>query len=192
MGKIKHIGKIRALCMKTPVITMQSIKNIIGKDRSYAKVLVHNMVKRRELFRITKGKYSIHDDPSLAVFCFKPAYLGLQDALSIHNIWEQETIPIILTTHIIREGKREILGTNVLLYRLPLQYFFGIEYKIYGDFHVPVSDIEKTFIDLVFFEQPISKDILSVFRKVCVKKKIKEYAKLYPPEVRKKVLLYLQ
>jgi predicted transcriptional regulator of viral defense system len=191
VGKIKHITKIRAFCKKTYVISFQSIKNIVGEEK-YAKVLVHNMVKSGELFRITKGRYSLHEDPTLAVFCFKPAYLGLQDALSIHNLWEQEAITIILTTKTVREGLRTICDTNVHLRRLPHSFFFGVVYLQYGDFYVPVSDIEKTFIDLLYYKQPISTRVLAQFRKRIDKKKLKKYLGVYDKEFTKRTQLFLE
>lgn len=54
--------------------------------------------------------------------------MGLQDALSIHNLWEQETIPIIIITRKIRQGIRKVLDLNVLIRRIDKKYFFGFDY----------------------------------------------------------------
>ncbi len=35
------------------------------------------------------------------------------------------------------------MGQNVLVRRIPEQYFFGYEYRTHGDFSLPVSDVEK-------------------------------------------------
>ncbi len=187
MGTIKYLTKIRELLKKTPVIHISSIRRIIGEKNTYAYLLLNKMVRKGEFFRLTKGWYSSQDDPTLAVFCFKPSYLGLQEALSIHNLWEQETNTIILTTQTVREGQRIILKKNVVVRRLPKKLFFGIEYKLYGGMYVPVSDMEKTFLDLIYFNQPIDVGIIKIVKKKNNLKKMQEYLKHYDKETKQKV-----
>ena len=159
----------------------------MGGKSVYAYLFLNKMVKRGELFRLTRGWYSSQDDPTLAVFCFKPAYLGLQEALSIHNLWEQETNTMILTTQTVREGKRNVLGKSVMVVkRLPKHLFFGMEYKLYGGIYVPVSDIEKTFLDLVYFNQPLDDEIIKTVKRKSNDKKMREYLRHYDEETRKK------
>ncbi len=87
----------------TPVANLRSISVLVG-DKNYASVLMNHLLKRGEVKRITRGYYTTHDDPSLLVYCLKPAYVGLQDAMSLHGLWEQETSPVILTTRRVRGG----------------------------------------------------------------------------------------
>ena len=87
MGKSKHMTRILELFDKSPIVDFKSIERIIGvreQRNNYAKLLVSNLIKQGSIRRIVKGRYTIHDDPSLAVLCFSPAYLGLQSALSHH------------------------------------------------------------------------------------------------------------
>src|SRR3989338_9098421 len=156
MGKKKYSEEIGALFKKSPVVDSNSILRIIRnrkKVSQYNKQLIRNLLLAGKIRRLAKGCYTMYDDPSLAVFCFKPAYLGLQDALSMHNLWEQETIPIIITARKVRQGIRSIMGVNVLIRRIDKRYFFGYEHKNYGDFYFPVSDVEKTFIDMAYFNE---------------------------------------
>src|SRR3989344_8330490 len=130
MGKKKYGEEIEHLFKKSPVITFNSIERIIKnkkKKSQYAKQCIRNLIKTGKIKKITKGHYTHHDDPSLAVFCLTPAYLGLQDAVSFHGLWEQETIPVILTTKKVRRGIRKVLGSNVLIRHLDPKYYFGIE-----------------------------------------------------------------
>ena len=187
MGKIKHLTKIRELLAKTPVVHISSIRRIIGERSTYVYLLLNKMVKKVELFRLTKGWYSSQDDPTLTVFCFRPAYLGLQEALSIHNLWDQETNTMILTTQTVREGRRSIFGKNVIVKRLPKSLFFGIEYKRYCYTYVPVSDIEKTFLDLVYFNQPIDSETMKRIKKKYSYKKMHEYLRYYNKKIKQRV-----
>jgi predicted transcriptional regulator of viral defense system len=190
MGKIKYLKEIEELFKKSPVVSFSSMERIVRKKRKvkqYAKQIVRNLIKKNKIKRLTKSFYTAYEDPSLAVFCFKPAYLGLQDALSFHNLWEQETIPVIITAKKARTGIRKILGANVLIKRLDKKYLFGFDYHKHGDFYLPYSDIEKTLIDMVYFKELLDKEIIDNIKKRIVMKKLKNYLKAYPLIIRKRV-----
>ncbi|MBS3150755.1 hypothetical protein J4443_00020 [Candidatus Woesearchaeota archaeon] len=189
MGKIKYIQDIRSFFKKNVIVDINSLKKFIPKKRKdYIYLLINNMLKKGEIKRITKGYYSLEEDPSLAVFCFKPSYLGLQNALSIHNLWEQETNPIIITTQKIRQGIRKVSENNIVLHRISPKYFFGIDYIKEGNIYFPVSNIEKTFIDLIYFNQNIDKKTLKEFKKRINNKRIKIYLKKYSENISSRVL----
>jgi len=195
MGKEKYLKKIEDLFKKSPVVDAKSISRIIRNKKNikqYNKQLIRNLILKGKIKRLTKGFYTIHDEASLAVFCFSPAYLGLQDSLSFYDLWEQETIPIIVTTRKVRQGIRKILGMNILIRRLDKKYFFGLEYEKYGDFYVPISDIEKTFIDMVYFRQRIDRDLIKNFKNKINKKKLNSYLQKYSKIIKKQVLNLLK
>ncbi len=191
MGEKKYLDEIDRLFKKSPVVDFSSISRIINnkkKVRGYTKQIVRNLLLNKKIKRLTKGCYTIHEEPSLAVFCFKPSYLGLQDAMSFYNLWEQETIPIIVTYRKIKPGLRKVFGMNVLIRRIDKKYFFGFDYARQGDFYFPVSDVEKTLIDMLYFKQKMDPEVLNNFRKRIDRKKFKSYLKIYPRKFRKRVL----
>lgn len=195
MGKIKYIKNIRNYFKKNIIVDINSLKKFIQEQRGneeYIHLIINNMVKNGEIKRLVRGYYSIYDDPILSVFCFKPSYIGLQSALSIHDLWEQETIPIIITIKKIRQGTREVNGANTMLRRISPKYFLGIEYIKEGNFYIPVSDIEKTFIDMIYFRQKLDKDLLNEFKKKINVKKMKSYIKKYPKNISFKISALLE
>ncbi|MBM3200040.1 hypothetical protein FJZ53_03805 [Candidatus Woesearchaeota archaeon] len=190
MGKETHKRQVEKLFDKSFVVDTNSVKRIVEKThkvKQYTKQLLRNMVKQGKIKRLTKGYYTSHDDPSLAVFCFKPAYLGLQDALSFHDLWEQEIVPVIITTRKIRPGVRAVLGTNVLIRRIEKRYCFGFEYSKQGEFYLPYSDLEKTFIDMVYFNERMTEETVKNLRCRIDKKKLDSYLKTYPKRFIKKI-----
>ena len=187
MGKIKYIKDIRKFFEKNKVVDINSLRKFTSKN-DYVYLLISNMIKKGEIKRITKGYYTIYEDYTLAVFCFKPSYLGLESALSIHNLWEQETNPVIITTNNIRQGTRKVFGNNILLRRITPKYFFGVEYVKEGELYIPVSDIEKTFIDMVYFRKKIGKELFESFKEKIDVKKLKDYLKKYPKRISERVL----
>ena len=193
MGKKKYLDKIQELLRKSPVVDADSIIRIVrsGKNvKQYHKQLIRNLVIGGKIKRLAKGCYTAHEDTSLAVFCFKPAYLGLQDALSIHNLWEQERIPVIITVRKVRNDIRSISGANALIRRIDKKYFFGYAYIKQGDFYFPVSDVEKTFIDMVYYNENISNELVASIKKRIDRKKLKSYLKRYPGMILKRIGKY--
>lgn len=192
MGITLYQKEIGALFQKSPVVDFHSLERLVHsqnrKVKHYVKLLVHNLLLQGKIKRLTKGYYSTADDPSLLVFCMKPAYLGLQDALSANNLWEQETIPIIITVQKVRQGIRSLFGTNVLVRRIDQNYSFGIEYIKQGAFYFPYSDIEKTFIDMIYFKQTLRSDVLQKIKKKVDTRKLKLYLSWYPKKFQQKVL----
>ena len=186
MGKIIHINKIREFIKSVPVFRVRDIELLVG-NRNYAHLILHKLAKKGEIKRVVKGWYSLHDDPIVSVFCFKPAYVGLQEALSLHNLWEQETNVVIITTKKVRVGIREILGNNVILRTIEPKYFFGFDLIKYENFFVPVSDIEKTLIDFVYFKESLARETLREIIKRMNKQKLIEYLKKYPSKFKQKV-----
>ncbi len=188
MGKIKYINEIRRFFKESPVVDINSLKKFIRrKNKSYIYLLISNLLKKAEIKKITKGFYSVYEDPSLIVFCFKPSYLGLQNALSFHNLWEQETNPVVITTRNLRNGIRRVFDRNVIIRKIGKKYLFGFEYYKDGDFYFPYSDIEKTFIDMVYFRQPLDKEVINEIKKRINIGKLNLYLKKYPKRFRGKV-----
>jgi len=194
MGKEKYQKQVLELFKKSPVVSFDSIERIIKEKKNvkqYAKQLVRNLLLREKIKKIAKGYYSIYEDPLLNTFCFQPSYLGLQDALSFHNLWEQETIPIIITSKKLRQGIRKTNLGNILIRRIDKKYLFGIQYEKQGNFYVPYSDIEKTLIDLVYFNEKINKDVLNNILKLIDKKRLNTYLKKYPKRFQEKTKKFL-
>jgi predicted transcriptional regulator of viral defense system len=182
---MNQADRIREYAKRTPVFDTSSIARLVG-DPQYAYLALNRLLKSGEIRRLTRGYYTFYNDPSVFVYCLKPAYLGLQDAMSFHNLWEQETNPIVLTARRARPGTRNVLGSNVIIRRLSLKHFFGYDYLRQGDLLLPVSDIEKTFIDMAYFRE-LKKDMIKPFRSRIGREKLRGYLKRYDKRFAAKV-----
>lgn len=186
MGKIIHRDAVMAFIAGTPAFRARDIQVIVG-DRGYALLLLHNLVKAGRIHRVTRGWYSALDDPVVSVFAFKPAYLGLQEALSMHGLWEQETNVVLVTPRNLRRGARKVMGSTVLIRKVKKPRYFGFEYMDYGGFLVPVSDTEKTLIDLVYFGETPDEGVLKQIREKCDADTLDRYLKAYPARFARRV-----
>src|SRR5438445_3842003 len=186
MGKIVHLDKVREFMRRTPAFRARDVEMIVN-DGGYAALLLHNLAKRGEVKRITKGWYTVHDDPLVSVFGFKPAYIGLQEALSLRELWEQESNVVLVTALRVRPGVRRVMGSNVVLHRMRDRYVFGFDYLKYGEFMLPVSDREKTLIDLVYFNESPGGRVMRRIAKGADKGKLNRYLQSYPKAFRRRV-----
>jgi predicted transcriptional regulator of viral defense system len=156
------VKKVRDFLRRTPVADIRSI-SMLTRSESYAWVLMNYLVRKGEARRIVRGYYTVHEDPSLLLYCLQPAYLGLQDAMSFHNLWEQETVPVVVTCRRVRTGIRRVMGSNAVVRRISRKYFFGYQFYPAGEFSLPVSDVEKTFVDMVYFGE-MKRELVRRFR----------------------------
>jgi predicted transcriptional regulator of viral defense system len=179
MGSKVHIDVVRRFAASTPVFKARDVELLVG-ERRYALLMLHNMSKRGEVHRVTRGWYSALDDPVVSVFALGPAYLGLQDALSLRGLWEQETNVVVVTSGKAKPGTRVVMGSRVVVHRIDPKYFFGFDYLPYEGFRIPVSDVEKTLIDLVYFGESPGGDLLKELAQHADRKVLAGYLNRYP------------
>lgn len=147
----------------------------IGASKGYIRLMLHKMEKRGEIKRLKRNYYSFNDNLDTIGFIFGPFYYGLQEALSLHGLWEQGTNPVIITPRKVRTGIRSILDRNIVVRHIQRKMFFGYEAKRIGNAFVPVSDLEKTLIDFVYFKVQLPKDVLDEMKRRLDKDKLQKY-----------------
>lgn len=184
-------NRLRDVYKEEYKFTKKDASKLFSKDKisnEYLDQLLHNLVKQNKIIRITNGSYTFNKDLMVSGFAYSPFYYGLQEALSLRNLWKQETNPIIITTNKIKPGIKTIQGSNILLRRIDCKYFFGFDFIKYYDMEIPVSDYEKTLIDFVYYNEPLSKEVINDLKKKIDKKKLEKYLSIYSKSTRNKVL----
>jgi len=171
-------SELRKRFMAEPAFSSRDISTFFSRRRvsaQYRNLMVHKMLASGELSRIGRGAYTFHQDAQVVGFAFQPFYYGLQDALSLRGIWEQETVPVVVTPRRVRAGARRFLGSNYIVRRISRKMFFGYEMLKRGGFWVPVSDAEKAFLDMLYFRQPLPPALARAMRKGMRPEVLKEY-----------------
>lgn len=187
---MKYLDALRGHFRKYPAFTMSDVAVFLkgmGAKRNYLKVMMHNLVADGEVKTIRKGVYTFKDEVQAAGFGFSPFYYGLQDALSLRNLWEQETNPVVITPRKVRNGIRVFEGRNYLVRRISRKMFFGFEMIRYQDFWIPVSDPEKTLIDFAYFGEPLGAEPLQGLLRAIKRKKLASYLKRCPKWVAERI-----
>jgi predicted transcriptional regulator of viral defense system len=124
-------------------------------NKDYYKIFLSNLLKEDKINRIRYGYYSFYDDIMLTGFSYYPFYYGLESALSILKLWDQETNSVIITPLHVKTGITQYNGKNYIVRKMSRELFFGYTYVKYFDFYIPVSDLEKTLIDFVYYNEKI-------------------------------------
>ena len=159
----------------SPVFRISEAKTFLklrGAHRAYVYTMIHNLIVNKEIIRITRGVYTFHtEEATVAGFAFSPFYYGLENALTIHRLWDQMTNPVILTTRKVRIGVRQFAGRNYVVRRVNEEFLFGYEIINYSGVWVPVSDVEKTLLDMIYFHHNLDEETLNlVLKKIDIKK----------------------
>jgi predicted transcriptional regulator of viral defense system len=155
-------------------------------------LLVNKTLKNKEIRRVGRGVYTFHDDITVAGFAYRPFYYGMEDALTYRNMWTQMSNPVVMTSLNVREGVRKFDGANYIVKRISPKFFFGFDIIKYYDYWIPVSDNEKTLIDLIYYKHGIRKEVLGPLTTSINKQKLEEYLKQYGSRFRKRVRATLQ
>ncbi len=175
-----------------PVVEINDIKRFLkyrNANGNYYKIFITNLIKSKKLLRITRGAYTFYPEIEYVGFAFYPFYYGLEEALSLYGLWDQETNPVIITPRKVRNGIRQFQERNYIVKWIDRKMFFGYKYIKYDKFYIPVSDIEKTFIDLVYFKVHMYNDVMENLKEKINMKTLNEYL-LRSPENIKKIVSY--
>lgn len=187
---MKYLSEVRERFNRAPAFTITDLRVFLGRKgigKGYLHLLVHNLLAKGELKRISRGAYTFRDESQVVGFGFRPFYYGLQEALSLRNMWEQETNPVVITPRKVRSGVRSFDGANYVIRRISRSMFFGFEMAKYADFWIPVSDVEKTLIDFVYFRQQPGTEAAAELKKRTDRKKLDGYLKRCPKWVQLRV-----
>ena len=187
---MKYMREFRSHFMKKPAFTAREAELFLKNRKSspdYYRLVIHNLLSRKEIYRINRGVYTFQEDAQMSGFGFSPFYYGLEDALSLRNVWEQETNPVVITPRKVRVGIRQFEGRNFVVRRIDRQMFFGYTYVAYGDFQIPVSTVEKAFIDFIYYRIELPRELMFAILSRSSRRTINEYLHEIPKWLSKKV-----
>lgn len=189
---MRHMEKLIATFSRPdyPVFTVADAGLLLkreGVSRQYLHLMLHNLAKRGKIARITRGIYTFHEDAAVVGFAFQPFYYGLESALWLMGMSGQGANFVVMTPRNVRAGMRSFKGRNYRVQRIGKELMFGYGQMRYGKIWIPVSDLEKTVIDMVSLGYHISEELLPEIRKKINSEKLNGYLKRCSPEVVKQL-----
>ncbi len=149
---------------------------------------------RGKVFTLRKGMYTLRKDGAVSGFGFSPFYYGLLYALTIRDLWTQNAEPEIITLKRVRRSKLSLFGsqgTHATVHHSQPKHFFGFEILNYNGIDVPVSDPEKTLIDLFYYNIRLPIQSYGLLLGKINRRKVLDYLKRYDNHTRKAVANFI-
>ncbi len=177
---MKYVDSFLEEFKRTPTFTIKDAEKFLrykGSTKAYPKIFMKLMVKSGRACKVSRGFYTLYKDIEVVGFPFYPFYYGLGFALTKHRLWKQQANPYILTTRNVRRGNREAFGSNFTVSKISKRMFFGYHYTKGSNFYYPISDIEKTLIDCIYYRFNLEDYVYTNIFKMIDKKKIGIYLK---------------
>ncbi|MBL7160241.1 MAG: hypothetical protein ISS93_00100 [Candidatus Aenigmarchaeota archaeon] len=175
MPRVKY-KKFQEKLEKASVFSLKTVQGEMGNG--YAKVFIHRLREKGKIIPLIKGWYSFKETPYLITVPLGEAYIGLGTAAFLHGFWDQIPNVNVLTTKApkkIKVGERIVGERKVIVRRVSRKMYFGYEtMKVDGE-SVRVSDLEKTLIDMIYFNYPFLDDIWKAMAGSLNKKKLALY-----------------
>jgi len=163
-------------------------------SRQLSRTLSYLKSKRR-IFALRNGVYTVHKDGSVSGFGYGPFYYGLLYALTIRDLWTQNAEPEIMTLRRVRKSRVMIFGKqgiHVSVHHSVPRHFFGFDILRYGEIDIPVSDPEKTLIDLFYYNIRLPIQSYGPLLEKINRKKLMGYLEKYDNHTKKAVMNFIQ
>lgn len=173
------------------ILLSEKNKNI--SDRTI-RVTLSRMAKAHRIYKVTKGAFSLKKRDEFAGFAFSPFYYGGLAALMIRDLIDDQVKMEVMTTRLVKKSLLEIYGgkSRMVLHHIPKKYYFGFEDARYGDIIVPVSDPEKTLVDLFYYKIRMSIQDYAELLKIITLSKLRSYLKVYDNHTKTTVLNFVK
>ena len=157
--------------------------------------LLSYMKSDGKLYVLRKGVYTFKKDDMVSGFSYSPFYYGLLSALTIRELWTQNSRPDIITIKKVRASNVSIFGDSkdrVFVHHIPAKYFFGFDVVKYGDLKMPVSNPEKTLIDLFYYKVRLPIQNYNELLRLVSTKKLRKYLNAYDKHTTATVLNFVK
>ncbi len=162
-------------------------------SKSTVQVTISRMTSSGRLFRVSKGAFSFKNNSVVAGFSYSPFYYGGLCALMIQDLIDDQVIMEVMTTRSIRRKMSESFNdTRLILHHISKKHFFGFRNLQYGGLTVPVSDPEKTLIDLFHYRLRLSIQDYGDLLKAISRRKVQKYLEAYDRHTKTTVLNFVR
>jgi predicted transcriptional regulator of viral defense system len=179
--------------------TSRDVRMLFSGDKKHVsdktlQVTLSRMKSEGRIYTITKGVFSLKINDELVGFAFSPFYYGGLSAMMMRELTDKQVRLEIMTTKNVKNSILPVYDgkSNVFLHHIPKRYYFGFEDLRYGDMTVPVSNPEKTLIDLFYYKTKIGILDYGGLLKAINKSKLNGYLEAYDNHTRTAVLNFVK
>lgn len=156
-------------------------------------VTLSRMAKSARLYRVSKGVFSFTKSAEVAGFAYAPFYYGGLSALMIRDLIDDQVRMEVMTTRAVRRNSSTAFGEiEILLHHLSREHYFGFDEVVYGNYAVPVSNPEKTLIDLFHYKIRLPLQEYGRLLRAVDAKKLDRYLRAYGSRTSTAVLSFFK
>src|SRR3989344_4824740 len=128
-----------------PLFTENDVAKIVDKRPEYIKTLLYRIRKQKLIYKIERGKYTIHNDCLIfASYVCTPSYISLWTALRYYNLTEQLPKTIFV---MVPRPRKSLKFQNIEIEFIKTKHFFGFKKERYRDFDIFMAEPEKAMMD---------------------------------------------
>lgn len=131
------------------IFTLQDLKHLAAGQFEDVNELVENLVHKRILSRIERGKYcrsNFRDEKVIGTRLVEDGAVAYWSALNLHGLTEQFPNSVFIQTTKVKPQK-EIFGVSYQFVKIAPGKRTGITKEGFGNHSYHITDIEKTIVD---------------------------------------------
>jgi len=162
METLKIVKKLE----EYPTFNIDTISNIIDKDKTYAKLYLNRLKNKGIIKQIQRNVYTVQEDPLIiASRIIWPSYISLWAAFRYHNLTEQIPNRIsVITTRSKSRQKIQIMHSIIVFEKIRPSWFFGFSKIRIRDFEIFMAEPEKALIDAVLLKKISTSEIFYILK----------------------------
>ena len=131
------------------IFTLEEIKTIASSEFKNINEIIENLVHKKLLSRIERGKYcryNFRDENVIGCKLSEGSAIGYWSSLNKHGLTEQFPNSIFIQTT-KRKSEKSVFGVSYKFIQISKFKMTGIEQLGYGNHSYQMTDVEKTIID---------------------------------------------
>jgi len=131
------------------IFSLEHVKKIAGEKFSNVSELVENLVHKKMLSRIERGKFcraNFRDENVIGCFLVEDGAVAYWSALNRHGLTEQFPNTIFIQTSKLKPAKT-VFGTKYQFIKITKTKRAGIVKEGFGNNQYAMTDVEKTIVD---------------------------------------------
>ncbi len=131
------------------IFSLEQIKTVAGGKFNNVSELVENLVHKKILSRIERGKFckaNFHDENAIGCFLVNDGAVAYWSALNKHGLTEQFSNTVFIQTTKLKPAK-EVFGTKYQFIKIIKTKRAGIAKEGIGNNQYAMTDVEKTIVD---------------------------------------------
>jgi predicted transcriptional regulator of viral defense system len=131
------------------IFSLADIKTLAGDNSVNINEIIENLVHKKILFRIERGKYcraNFRDEKVIGCFLVPDGAVAYWSALNLHGLTEQFPNIVFIQTEYSKADKT-VFGVSYQFVKIKAGKKIGINSEGVGNHKYRITDIEKTIVD---------------------------------------------